>query len=95
MIEREQFRRAEDPWRHDISQSINLLKSQHSEIRTAVDHNTTITNEIKANTDEIIDFFKAGKGFFRAMGYVGSVAKWLGAVAAAVTAVWAAWTINK
>jgi hypothetical protein len=90
MIDREHFRRADDPWRADITQSIDLLKSQHNEIRKAVDENTIITNTIKANTDEIIEFFKAGKGFFKIAGYAGTIAKWLGAVAAAVTAIWAA-----
>ena len=90
MIEREHFRRAEDPWRADITQSIDLLKAQHSEIRAAVDQNTIITNDIKANTEEIIEFFKAGKGFFKIAGYAGTVAKWVTAIAAAIAGVWAA-----
>lgn len=89
MIDRE-MRRADDPWRADITQSIDLLKSQHGEIRAAVDENTAVTNEIKTNTEELIEFFKAGKGFFTTVGYVAKFAKWLTAIAAAVGAVWAA-----
>lgn len=83
-------RRRDDTRWFEITADISTLKAQHAEIRKAVDENTAITSEIKANTDEIIEFFKAGKGFFKIAGYAGTVAKWLGAVAAAVTAIWAA-----
>lgn len=92
MIEGE--RRRDDRRWYEITQSIDLLKTQHGEIRSAVDQNTVITNEIKTNTDEIITFFKAAKGFFIMAGYFGKVAKWFGAVAAAVTAVWAAYHLG-
>lgn len=83
-------RRVDDPWRADITQSIDLLKTQHGELSKALAENTQTTNTIKENTDEIVEFFKSGKGFFKMMGYFGVVAKWAGAVAAAVTAIWAA-----
>ena len=85
-----QMRRSDDPWRADITQSIDLLKAQHGEIRAAVDQNTVITNDIKNNTEEIIEFFKAGKGFFTTVGYVAKLAKWITAIAAAIGIVWIA-----
>ena len=87
MVQQE-MRRADDPWRADITQRMNVLE-------TTLAQNTATTNEIKSNTDEIVQFFKAGKGFFTMMGYFGKVLKWCGAVAAAVTAVWAAREIGK
>lgn len=88
MIEGE--RRRDDKRWYEITQSIDLLKAQHGEIRAAVDQNTVITNEIKTNTDEIIQFFKAGKGFFTTIGYVAKFAKWVTAIAAAIGVVWIA-----
>ena len=94
IINRE-MRRADDPWRADITQSIDLLKSQHKSLSDDLARNTETTNTIKANTDEIVEFFKAAKGFFVVAGYFGKVMKWAGAVAAAVTAIWAAREIGK
>jgi len=94
MVEKE-MRRSDDPWRADITQSINLLKSQHSEIRAAVDQNTIITNDIKANTEEIIEFFKAGKGFFITLSYLGKAAKWVTAISGAIAVAWAAFHLGK
>lgn len=88
-------RRRDDTRWFEITADISTLKSQHAEIRKAVDENTAITTEIKTNTDEIVDLFKAAKGFFVMAGYFGKAAKWVGAIAAAITAVWAAWTATK
>lgn len=82
-------RRDDNRWQ-EITQDISTLKAQHGEIRKAVDENTVITNDIKKNTEEIIEFFKAGKGFFKIAGYAGTVAKWVTAIAAAIAGVWAA-----
>lgn len=83
-------RRRDDARWFEITQDIGVMKDQHKELRRAVDMNTEITTTIKENTEEIIDFFKAGKGFFKTMGYLGKIAKWITAVAAAVGVVWAA-----
>lgn len=93
MIEGE--RRRDDKRWYEITQDISQLKAQHGEIRLAVDQNTQITNEIKTNTEEIIEFFKAGKGFFTSIGYIAKFAKWLTAIAAAVGVAWTAFHIGK
>ena len=88
-------RRRDDKRWYEITQSIDLLQIQHTEIRAAVDQNTVITNDIKNNTEEIIEFFKAGKGFFTSIGYIAKFAKWLTAIAAAVGVAWTAFHIGK
>jgi uncharacterized spore protein YtfJ len=88
-------RRRDDGRWFELTTEINILKAQHGELKEAVAQNTAITNEIKDNTTEIVEFFKAGKGFFTMMGYFGKAVKWTGAVAGALAAIWAAREIGK
>jgi len=43
---------------------------------------------IKQNTDEIVQFFEAGKGFFTVVRTVGAAAKWVAVIAAACGIAW-------
>lgn len=80
-------RRYDDPWRTDITKRMVNMEAQHIELKKSVLENTEITKSISTNTDEIIQFFKAGKGFFTFMGYFGKIAKWTSIIIAAVFAV--------
>lgn len=61
-------RRADDHWRSDVT-----ARMENFDRRLA---------EIKANTDEIVQFFQAGMGFFIVVRSVGALAKWVAAIAA-------------
>lgn len=50
--------------------------------------NTALTAAIKTNTDEIVAFFEAGKGFFQVVRGVGIVAKWVTTIGAAIVVFW-------
>ena len=50
--------------------------------------NTELTRQVKANTDNIVTLFESGRAFFRVMGMVGGVAKWLTKVAAGAAILW-------
>lgn len=69
-------RRADDSWRAHVAERMEALEKQ-------IAANTTLTEAIKANTDEIVTFFQAGKGFFAVVRVVGSAARWLAIIAAA------------
>jgi len=69
-------RRADDSWRALVTERIDSLEKQ-------IAANTTLTEAIKSNTDEIVEFFQAGKGFFTVVRAVGSVARWIAIIAAA------------
>lgn len=56
-------------------------------IEASLAENTTLTREV-------VSILADGKAAFRLLGYVGSVAKWLGAIAGAVAAVYAAITLG-
>ena len=83
-------RRVEDPWRIDITNRMVKMEAQHTDLKQAVQVNTDICKTVEANTGEIIEFFKAGKGFFKMVGYIGVVAKWTSAIVAAGLALWGA-----
>ena len=80
--DREVERRINDPWRAMVTARIEALEHRIAE-------NTTLTEAVKENTDEIVKFFQNGKGFFRVVRGVGTVAKWITTVSAGVLILWA------
>lgn len=74
-------RRKDDPWRHSVTERMDAFDRRLAE-------NTTLTAAIKTNTDEIVRFFEAGKGFFQVVRAVGMVAKWVTTFGAALIIVW-------
>lgn len=69
-------RRADDGWRHEVTARMDNFERRLAE-------NTAVTHAIKSNTDEIIEFFQAGKGFFVVVRSVGALARWVAIIAAA------------
>lgn len=61
-------RRSYDPWRAQVTERLDSFDDQ--------------IKAIKANTDDIVEFFEAGRGFFVVVRSVGAFAKWLAAIAA-------------
>lgn len=66
------------------------LSATQAKMLKSLEENTTATNTIAVNTAAIVEFFEAGKGFFRVAGFIGKAAKWITTVAAAGIIVWAA-----
>lgn len=82
-------RRREDPrWAqiHDRMEGFDAAMRQQAQ---ALAENTSVTNAIKANTDEIVQFFEAGKGFFAVVRWTGVAAKWVTTISAALVVLWA------
>ena len=74
-------RRGDDRWRAEVRRQIE-------DMNVRLDENTSITHAIKQNTDEIVEFFQAGKGFFAVVRAVGGVARWVAIIAAASGIAW-------
>lgn len=74
-------RRRDDPWRHSVTERMDGFDRRLAE-------NTVLTAAIKTNTDDIVAFFEAGRGFFQVVRIVGTVAKWVTTVAAAFVVFW-------
>lgn len=51
--------------------------------------NTRLTQELKADTGELLDIFKSIKGGIRVIGWIGAAAKWVGGLLGAALAIWA------
>lgn len=59
--------------------------------RIAIAENTAITLETKQGVDEIVGILKAAKGAIKVLGWVAAIAKWVGIIAVAASALWALW----
>lgn len=78
-----------------ISSRLKLLEVQRdittgqiNALSDKIDVNTAATNDIKKNTDELVDLFRAGTvviGFFRGCGVV---AKWFGSIGISLALLW-------
>lgn len=82
-------RRKNDPWRADITQRMQAMESGHQEMKVTLNKNTEMTADVHAKTSEIVEFFGAAKGAFTVLGWLGKIAKWVTAIAAAAGVVWA------
>ena len=90
-----------DDWKDCVDRTLIEHAKQHSDHRenfakgeatmngiiNKLDANTTITQDTKTNTDELVAAWKDMQGFFRVMKRIGSAAKWVAGVGAAIAAV--------
>ncbi len=74
-------RRKDDPWRHSMAERMDGFDRRLAEAME-------LSQAIKANTDEIVAFFEAGKGFFQVVRVVGTIAKWITTIGGAVVVLW-------
>ncbi len=72
-----------------IEARVTALERGQESLRALVDENTRITKQVRDNTHEIVEAFKAAKGAFTVAEWVGKVAKWVAAVGAAGAVLWA------
>jgi len=77
-------------FRAHVEERFVKLESNHESFRQALEKNTVLTAQVKQNTDDIVDFFTSAKGTLRALGALGTIAKWLTSVAAAFALIWLA-----
>ena len=73
-IESEERREDHLKWRTDMESQLKA--------------NTEITNEAKAKIDEVYNILDTAKGAFKFFSILSTVMKWLGIIAAAITAIW-------
>lgn len=75
-------RRADDPRWAEMATRMDTMESQLAA-------NTMLTESVKADTAELVEFFNAAQGFLRFSRVLGSAAKWLAQIAAAGVILWA------
>lgn len=84
-------RRRDDPRWAQIHERMESFDKAMRDQAEALKANTTLTQEVKKNTEQIVDFFNAGRGFFTVVRFLGFVAVWITKVAAAAGIVWVLW----
>ena len=74
-------RRATDPWRVNVeTQIVDLAKK--------VDDNTLVTVQTKERVDEVHEVLMTIKGALKALGWLGSCAKWCTYILGLGSAIW-------
>ncbi len=72
------------------SSELHALHLRVSNVEKALITNTAMTESVGKDTSELLDLFRAAKGGFKVMGWLGEGLKWVGIVAAALASIWAA-----
>ena len=49
-------------------------------------------DELRKDVQQLIDIFRASRGFIKVMGWIGKAVKWLAGIGIAIGAIWAAFT---
>lgn len=82
-------------WRRAVHDRLNDGSEKMDLLRADVDANTKATNEIKADTSEILEIFRNLKGALAVFEWIGRMAKPIGAIAMAGAALAGAWSTLK
>lgn len=72
------------------STELHALHRRVTSVEDALASNTKLTQSVGDDTRELLELFIAAKGGFKVMGWLGEGLKWLGIVATALAAIWAA-----
>lgn len=79
----------------DLTQEVTVIKLEQAEFRSLLKENTDATNQIKANTAELLEVFNSFKGAMRVLEWIGKAAKPLGYIAGLGGSLWAFWEALK
>ena len=75
----------------EFAATVNLVRKSSMENQQRLGRMTETLGENTAMTSELLDIFKAVKGGFKVLGWLGTAAKWVGGICAAIAAAYAAW----
>ncbi|WKB52324.1 hypothetical protein [Eleftheria terrae] len=71
------------------------LVARVERLEAGMQENTEATRRVEANTGELVEFFSSVKGAFRVFNWIGTVARPIGYIAAAIAALAGAWSAFK
>lgn len=79
-------RRFADPdlWRANICRQLKEGAARMDAMQVEIEANTQVTLALKDDTGELLDILNACRGGLKVLGWIGTAAKWLAGVAAAV-----------
>ena len=79
----------QDKAEYKLAEDLSVLQERIASVERSLLHNTHITNIISSDTSELLEIFRSVRGGFKVMGWLGVVAKWVAAMAAAVAGIYA------
>lgn len=82
-------------WRRAVHDRLNDGAKKMDMLRADMDANTKATADIKADTGEMLEIFRALKGALQVLNWVGKAAKPIGAIAMAAAALAGLWASFK
>lgn len=82
---------SETDWRALVTQSLDEGDKRMDRFESAIHANTALTQEIKADTAEFLEIFRAMRGGFKVLGWFGNIAKWAASIGAAVLGLYYVW----
>jgi hypothetical protein len=66
------------------SENHDILTQRMDRLEASVSENTKLTQGIKEDTSEFLEVFRAVRGGFKVLGWLGNIAKWAAGLGAAV-----------
>lgn len=88
VIESQQLRNMLDSRFHGIESRQQSSDDRMFRIEEALARNTTLTEDMAADTRETREIIEMGKALFRFASYFGRFVRWVGGIAAAAGAIW-------
>ena len=78
-----------------VESDMIAIRSQHSEFKVKLDENTRTTNDIKKDTESMIEMFRSWQGAFKTLEMIGKLFKPLTFIAAVIASVATTWAVLK
>lgn len=85
--------RSQDEWRAYVANELLLGGQRMDAMQADIQTNTELTGTLNDGMSELLGILNAGKGGLKVLGWIGTVAKWLGGIAAAAVALYGLWQI--
>ncbi len=82
-------------WRAKVDQRLDDGSATMRKLSAELKANTETTNQVKTNTSEVVDLLRSFQGAFRVLNMIGKLAKPLGYIAMAGSALLALWAAIK
>ncbi len=82
-------------WRAKVDERLNDGSATMRKLSAELKANTETTNQVQANTSEVVDLLRSFQGAFRVLAMIGKLAKPLGYIAMACSAILAFWAALK
>lgn len=78
----------QEQWHDYFTRTLEQSEKRLARLEVAMQTNTQIIQTIKVDTSEFLEVFKAMKGGFKVLGWLGAAAKWIATLGGALLGLW-------